>query len=297
MQVVQGSWGRKLVCVLALVGGCLLLGAPAAMGAPPVNDKFEDAEVLGPGLPVLALGSNLEATDEGGEDPYDVFTAGHSVWFRWTAPSDEKVTVDTCNSEFTTSLTVFTGATLGSLAEVARDSNVDGRYCPDAAGATLEAAAGTTYSIMIDGYALSFPGGSAPVVQGSFELKLDRFRPAESEASTPAESTPQETSQPPEDTKPPNTRIVRRVLKRRPPIFVFRFRSNERGSTFRCKLDKQKYRRCGKVKRFRCLRGRRHVLHVVAVDPSGNRDRSPAVTRFKPKCKPDPRPRRKHRQR
>jgi len=97
------------------------------------------------------------------------------------------------------------------------------------------------------------------------------------------------------DLTPPNTRIFRRVLKRRPPVWVFRFRSSEPGVTYRCKLDRRKYRRCGATLRFRCLRGRRHVLRVVAVDRSGNRDRSPAITRFKTKCRPHGRKRNKHR--
>jgi len=279
MRFVRGNWRVRLACAGALVACWLLVVAPAALAAPPANDKFEDAQVLGPGLPVLVPGSNLEATDEGSEDPYDAFAAGHSVWYRWTAPGDEKVTVDTCDSEFATRLTVLTGATLSSLTEVARDTNVDGRYCPDGAGAALQAAAGTTYSIMIDGSAFSFPGGPAPVTQGSFELKLDRFRRSESDPSTPVESAPQETSQPPVDTKPPRTKVRKRFLKRK-GIWLFRFRSNERGSTFRCRLDKRRFRRCRSVVRLRHLRRGRHTLRVFAVDAAGNRDRSPAVVHF-----------------
>ena len=292
MRFVLGSQGRRLSGVLALVGGCLMLWASVAAAEPPANDKFEDAEAVGPALPVLVPGSNVEATKESSGEPYDVFAAGQSVWYSWRASSEEVVTVDTCNSEFATRLTVFTGATLSSLTEVARDTNVDGRYCPDGAGATLQAAAGTIYSIMIDGSAFSFPGGSAPVVQGSFELKLERFRPAESDPSTPAESASQETSRPPADTTPPQTKLRKRVLKRRPAIFVFHLDSNESGSTFRCNLDKRRYAKCRSPKRFKHLKPGRHKLKVFAVDAAGNRDRSPAVAHFRVK-----RPKHRHKRR
>jgi hypothetical protein len=260
-----------------------LLGmAPVALAAP-ANDKFEDAQVLGPALPVLVPGSNVEATKEASEEPYDAFAAGHSVWYRWTAPVEAKVTIDTCNSEFATRLTVFTGLTLGSLVEVARDTNVDGRYCPDGAGATFDATAGMTYSIMIDGYAFSFPGGPAPVTHGSFELKLDHFRSPASDASTPsAGSAPEEISQPPADTKAPRTTLRKRFLKRK-GIWLFHLRSNERRVSFRCKLDKRRYKRCPAVLRLRHLKPGRHTLRAFAVDAAGNRDRSPAVAHFRVK--------------
>jgi hypothetical protein len=151
----------------------LLLLAPAAFAEPPANDKFEDAEVLAPALPILVPGSNVGATKESSGEPYDVFAAGHSVWFSWTASSDEVVTVDTCNSEFATRLTVFRGPSLGSLTEVGYDSNSDGRFCPAAAGVTFRAASGTSYSILIDGDGFGFPEGPPPVTEGSFELKVE----------------------------------------------------------------------------------------------------------------------------
>ncbi len=158
--------------VLTLAVASLLLLASAASADPPANDKFEDAQVLGPGLPILVPGSNVEATKESSGEPYEVFAAGNSVWFSWTAPSDEVVSIDTCNSEFATLLTVFSGSGLGALTEVGYDSNIDGRYCPDAAGVTFRAVSGTTYSILVDGDAFSFPEGPPPITQGSFELRI-----------------------------------------------------------------------------------------------------------------------------
>jgi hypothetical protein len=79
----------------------------------------------------------------------------------------------------------------------------------------------------------------------------------------------------------PDTWILRRVLRRRPPIFQFRFRSTEPGSKFRCRLDGKRFRSCGERIRLKGLRPGRHVLRVVAIDSSGNRDPSAAIARFR----------------
>jgi hypothetical protein len=169
--------GRSLVGgALFAVAACLLL-APAAFAAAPANDDFADAANLGSGFPVDTLAwGNVDATEEVGE-PYDVFTAGHSVWFRWEATTADVVTIDTCESEFPTSLHVFTGSDLNALTEVGRDSNIDGRFCPDAAGVTFRPVPGTAYSIMIDGNAFYLPEGKPPVTQGSFKLKVEETPP------------------------------------------------------------------------------------------------------------------------
>lgn len=165
---VRRSWFGMAVGVALVL---LLVLAPGAWAAP-ANDNFANAEDLGAGFPVVTeTWSNVDATEEAGE-PYDVFAAGHSVWFQWEATTSEVVTIDTCNSEFSTSLTVFAGTELDTLAEVGYDSSSNGRFCPDAAGVTFRPETGTTYSIMIDGNGFGFPEGPSPVTQGSFELKV-----------------------------------------------------------------------------------------------------------------------------
>jgi hypothetical protein len=79
----------------------------------------------------------------------------------------------------------------------------------------------------------------------------------------------------------PETTISRYVLKSRPPVRVFKFRSSEPGSTFRCKLDRRPFTACGSSMRFKYLKpGGWHVLRVAAVDMAGNKDPTPAVARF-----------------
>lgn len=135
----------------------MLAWVPAAWAAVPSNDKFADAENLSSViLPIQVSRTNVEATEEEVGEPFVLFTAGHSVWFKWEATGDEVVTIDTCNSEFSTSLVVFTGS-LGALTKVGEDNNSDGRFCPDAAGVTFRTVAGTTYSIMVDGNGFHLP--------------------------------------------------------------------------------------------------------------------------------------------
>jgi Ca2+-binding RTX toxin-like protein len=57
---------------------------------------------------------------------------------------------------------------------------------------------------------------------------------------------------------------------------VFRFASSERGSSFRCKLDRKPYRACVSPRAY-MLRPGRHTVRIFAIDGSGNADRTPAL--------------------
>ncbi len=79
------------------------------------------------------------------------------------------------------------------------------------------------------------------------------------------------------DATPPQTRIRRgprgRTTKRRAK---FRFTAGEPGASFRCKLDRKRFRPCRSPRTYRHLRPRRHVFKVRAIDRAGNRDPTPA---------------------
>lgn len=87
------------------------------------------------------------------------------------------------------------------------------------------------------------------------------------------------------DTRPPRTRITARPAalllaqngRRR---VAFRFASNEAGSTFRCRIDRRPFRLCTSPRVFNVGLGR-HAVRIFAIDPAGNRDRTPAVLRFR----------------
>ena len=84
------------------------------------------------------------------------------------------------------------------------------------------------------------------------------------------------------DNDPPETTITKRAPHKSHRRAVrFKFHSDEPGSTFECKLDRRRWRRCSSPKRVRHLRKGRHKFRVRARDPAGNVDPSPAKDRFK----------------
>jgi len=64
-------------------------------------------------------------------------------------------------------------------------------------------------------------------------------------------------------------------------VAKFRFRSSEPGSSFVCKLDRRRARRCSSPKRYSGLAPGRHLFRVWATDAAGNRDTTPAKRRFR----------------
>jgi hypothetical protein len=111
--------------------------------------------------------------------PSNGSTSGeHSLWYRWQAPESGEVTVDTCESDFDTSLAVYTGSTLDSLSQTA--SNDDACTPPNTSGSrlTFDATAGTSYRIAV--------AGDGEDEKGTFSLHLD-LNP-EVTATTPADN-------------------------------------------------------------------------------------------------------------
>jgi Ca2+-binding RTX toxin-like protein len=90
---------------------------------------------------------------------------------------------------------------------------------------------------------------------------------------------------PPRDRTPPGTRLTAHPaklvrLRGGPRRVAFRFASSESGSRFRCKLDRPPYRPCASPRAY-VLRPGAHAFRVFAIDPAGNRDRTPALFRFR----------------
>jgi hypothetical protein len=127
---------------LALLAGAL--GAGSAVAAPPANDNFANAQVVGPTLPVSIATTNVASTGEPGEKPhYSTNPPQSSVWFRWTAPSAAKVTVSSCEPDLNFGqVAVYTGNAVGALTTVVQAGECIGRFTP---------VAGTTYSIAVEG--------------------------------------------------------------------------------------------------------------------------------------------------
>ncbi len=88
-----------------------------------------------------------------------------------------------------------------------------------------------------------------------------------------------------EDSLTPRTRITMGpASKTRKRKAVFRFKDttgDAAGTTYFCKFDRAKWKRCRSPLNLRSLKLRRHVLRVKAVDPAGNVETKPAKRRFK----------------
>lgn len=130
---------------------------PATLAfAVPANDDFDSPMAIS-GFPLVATGSNVEATVESGE----ALPAGYenqavkSVWFSWTAPTSGLVQIDTFGSHqdseywdpeypwFNPTPSVWLGDTLETLVEVPCGGTQQSRY--------LNAVSGTTYRIAVFG--------------------------------------------------------------------------------------------------------------------------------------------------
>jgi outer membrane protein assembly factor BamB len=114
----------------------------------PMNDDFATrAQLSGPNVRVRA--SNAGATREAGEPVHASVTGGASLWWTWTAPSSSLVAFDTAGSSFDTVLAVYTGTSLSTLQSVA--SNDDASASVTTSRVLINATAGTTYQIAVDG--------------------------------------------------------------------------------------------------------------------------------------------------
>jgi hypothetical protein len=83
------------------------------------------------------------------------------------------------------------------------------------------------------------------------------------------------------DTTLPQTRIRKSPKgKSESTTAKFRFTSSEKGSTFRCKLDRKPWRRCKSPKTYKGLKPGKHVFKVRAIDKAGNVDPTPAKRKF-----------------
>lgn len=114
----------------------------------PPNQYFEDALVLG-STEATVEGTNLYATKQPGEPNHAGNAGGASVWYRWRSPqTGGEVLIETCGSDFDTTLAVYRGASLSGLDMIA--SNDDA--CGLQSAVSFRPSPGVDYMIAVDGY-------------------------------------------------------------------------------------------------------------------------------------------------
>src|SRR5436190_22680746 len=79
----------------------LLVLAAKLQAQAPGNDLFANAWIL-TGTSVTTNGTDVNATKETGEPFHAGNRGGRSVWFKWTAPTNGVVRIDTLTSSFDT---------------------------------------------------------------------------------------------------------------------------------------------------------------------------------------------------
>jgi hypothetical protein len=126
------------------------------------NDDFANALVIPSQFGTSSLwAGNINASGESGEPNHaGVSLPLESVWFRWTAPGDADVSIDTCavSALYDTALAVYTGSSVGALQLVA--ANDDGCERGYGSAITGQARGGVTYSIAVDGVGDSVGSGT-----------------------------------------------------------------------------------------------------------------------------------------
>jgi Subtilase family len=131
--------------------------AISASGAA-ANDNFASATAIS-GAMGSVTSHSANSTAESGEPAHGGQTAGQSIWFDWTAPSNGDFVFNTDGSDFDTVMAAYTGSAVNALTQVASNDN-QGAASTSAAGTassagasqiTFTATSGTVYHIAIDG--------------------------------------------------------------------------------------------------------------------------------------------------
>jgi hypothetical protein len=145
-------------------GAQFLYGSPGTVTRPANNDFANAAAVTlaTTAIPYTAriTASSVNANRESGEPNHAPNeTGGASVWWRWTAPANGRLTVTTAGSNFDTLLGIYTGSAVGSLNQLgANDDSVtpeqdSSATRPRTSIVTLNAITnGTTYFFAVDGW-------------------------------------------------------------------------------------------------------------------------------------------------
>jgi hypothetical protein len=119
-----------------------------SLQAQPAHNNFSNATILS-GISGTHSSHNTGASKEPGEPDHAGNWGGASVWFRWTAPTNSIVNIDTHGSSFDTLLAVYGGNSLSTLTEVTSDDDSGGGYT---SAVSFVAGAGMAYWIAVDGY-------------------------------------------------------------------------------------------------------------------------------------------------
>jgi hypothetical protein len=136
----------------------------SSCNGPPANDSFAGAQALPVGPVTVQVVTDC-ATKEAGEPVIHNNPGGRSVWFRWSAPSSGRLTIDTVGSDFDTLLGLYSGESVANLTKIADDDDSGGGRT---SRIVRNVTPGIAYSIAVDGYNLAGAG----IYSGNAALNL-----------------------------------------------------------------------------------------------------------------------------
>ena len=129
----------------------------------PANDDFAAPRQINTESSSSFGGSNTDASKEPAEPDHEGDAGGASVWYSWTPTRSAPTTLWACGQTLQApTLGVYTGSSLASLTSVGERAAAPAG-CEGGSTVRLQAVAGTTYRIAVDG-----KGGS----EGRFQLRL-----------------------------------------------------------------------------------------------------------------------------
>jgi len=141
--------GAYEVLVTNSLGVALSQPAVFTQLADTFNDHFTN-RILLTGTSETVRGSILAATKEPGEPSHGGNDAGRSVWWKWTAPANGLVEIDTVGSSFDTTVAIYTGNDLTTLSLVAENDDLLAGQV-GTSRVFFTATVGTEYQIAVDG--------------------------------------------------------------------------------------------------------------------------------------------------
>ncbi|MBV9863734.1 MAG: hypothetical protein JO316_00135 [Abitibacteriaceae bacterium] len=139
------SYFKPFFASFLLLGLALAVSLPVRAATELPNDNFSDAQVIN-GAAGSVVGSFASATAES-DEPANL-NRGHSVWYRWTAPTRGSASFNlNLNGDFLApEVAVYTGASLSTLVPVATGDD----DAPGGAGVNFATRANNIYYIAAD---------------------------------------------------------------------------------------------------------------------------------------------------
>lgn len=148
------------------VGGAVVLNLAFSSTGKPANDGFTRAIALS-GNSTNATADSSAATAESGEPAHAGYAASKSLWWTWTAAASGPVRISTAGSDFDTLLAVYSGTSIHSLVGIVSNDDANGGRQSQV---EFDAVSGTTYRIVVDGYAGASGAVALAVTQSAAPL-------------------------------------------------------------------------------------------------------------------------------